>query len=85
MEAERDLGHSRTQRLAADDRIVDRRRGWKDAGKERMQRAAIIGVISACASARMGASVMTMTVSVIGAGLVVTGVGNGSLGSRVSL
>ena len=90
MKAERDVGHSRTQRLAGDDGIVDCRRGRKDAGKERVQRAAIVGVIGACAGVRMCACVVTMAVSAMSVGLVidglvVTGMRNGSAGSRVGL
>jgi hypothetical protein len=36
VKAERDVGHSRTQYLAGDDGIVDRRRRRKNAGKERV-------------------------------------------------
>ena len=90
MEPERDVGHSRTQRLAGDDGIVDCRRGGKNAGKERVQRAAIIGVIGACASVRMCACVVTMTVSAMATGLktvglVVTGMPKDGAGSRVGL
>jgi hypothetical protein len=87
VEAESDIGHSRTQRLAGGAGIVDRRCGRKNAGKERMQRAAIIGVV-----AWMRASVVTMAVNAMSVGLVtdglvmtVTGMCNGSSGSRVSL
>lgn len=89
MEAERGAAHSWTQRFGCDDRILDRRCGRKDAGEERVQRTAIIGVI-ACASAsvRIRASVVTMAIglmpiSMVGAGLVVTGMGDGGAGSRV--
>jgi hypothetical protein len=89
VKAERDVGHSRTQRLAGNDGIVDCRRWRKDSGKERMQRAAIIGVV-ACARIRMRASVVTMTigvmfVGVVAAGLVVTGMCNSGAGSRMGL
>ena len=69
MKAERDVGHSRTQYLAGDDGIVDRRRRRKNAGKERVQRAAIVGVVGACAGVRMCACVVTMTVSAMATGL----------------
>jgi hypothetical protein len=87
VETERGAAHSRTQRLGWDDRILDRRCGRKDAGKERVQRAAIIGVI-ACASVRIRASVVTMaiglmSVSLVGADPVVTGMRDGDAGSRV--
>ena len=90
MKAERDVGHSRTQYLAGDDGIVDRRRRRKNAGKERMQRAAIVGVIGACASVRTCACVVTMTVSAMATGLmtvslVVTGIRKDGAGSRVGL
>jgi hypothetical protein len=85
VEAERDVGHSRAQRLADDDGIVDCRRGRQDAGKERVQRAAIIRV-TACAGIRMRASVVTMAVNPLSVGamttgLIVTGIRNS--GSRV--
>jgi hypothetical protein len=87
MEAERDVGHSRAQRLAGDDGIVDYRRGRQDAGKECVQRAAIISV-TACAAIRMRASVVTMAVNplsvgVMTTGLMVTGMRNSDPGSRV--
>jgi hypothetical protein len=90
VKAERDVGHSRTQYLAGDDGIVDRRRRRKNAGKERVQRAAIVGVVGACAGVRMCACVVTMTVSamaigLMAVGLVVTGMRNGNAGSRVGL
>ena len=90
MEPERDVGHSRTRRLAGDDGIVDRRRRRKNAGKERVQRAAIIGVISACAGVRMCACVVTMTISVMATGLmavglVLTGMRKGGTRSRMRL
>jgi hypothetical protein len=89
VEAERDVGHGRTQRLAGDAGIVDRRRGRKNAGKERMQRAAIIGVV-ACTGVRMRASVVTMAVSAVATvlmivGLVVSGMRNGSAGGRMGI
>ena len=88
MKAERGVGHNRTQHLAGDDDIVDRHSRRKDAGKERVQRAAIIRVV-ACASVRMCASVVTMTaglmfISVVGARLVVADMRNGGPGSRAS-
>jgi hypothetical protein len=90
VQPERDVGHSRTQRLAGDDGIVDRRRRWKNAGKERVQRAAIVGVIGACAGIRMRACVVTITVSAMSLGLVidglvVTGMRYGNAGSRMGL
>ena len=89
MEPERDVAYARTQCLAGGNGTVDCRRERKDAGKECVQRAAIIGVV-ACAGVRMGASVVTMAVSVMVASLMaaaagVTGMRNGSSGSRVSL
>jgi hypothetical protein len=91
VEAESDVGHSRTQRLPGVAGIVDCRRRRKNAGKERMQRAAIIGMV-ACSSVRMRASVVPMAVNAMSVGLVtnglvvtVTGMRNGSSGSRVSL
>jgi hypothetical protein len=87
VEAERGAAHSWTQRLGCDDRILDRRRGRKDAGKERVQRAAIIGVV-ACASVRRCTSVVAMaiglmSVALVGAGLVVTGMRDRGASSRV--
>jgi len=87
MKAERGVGHSRTQRLAGDGGIVDRRSRRKDASKECVQRAAIIGV-TACAGIRMRASAVTMAVNplsvgVVTTGLVVTGMRNSDAGSRV--
>ena len=86
MKAQRDVGHGRTKRLADDAGIVDCRSGRKDAGKERMQRAAIVGVI-ACAGVGTRASVVMMAVSVtvgmVSTGLVLTGMRNGSAGSRM--
>ena len=89
MKAERGVGHSRMQRLAGDDGLVDSRSRRKDAGKERVQRAAIIRVV-ACAGVRMCASVVamtagTMSVGVVTAGLVVTGMRNSGAGSRMGL
>ena len=73
MEAERDVAHGRTHRLTGNDGIVDRRRGRKDAGEERVQRAAIIRV-PACACVRSSASVVSMAVSVLAASLMLVGV-----------
>ena len=89
MKAERGVGHSRTQRLAGDGSIVDRRCRRKDAGKEGVQRAAIIRVV-ARAGVRMCASIVAMTagvmsVGVVTAGLVVTGMRNSGAGSRMGL
>ena len=89
MKAERGVGHSRTQRLAGDGGIVDRRSRRKDAGKEGVQRAAIVRVV-ACAGVRMCASVVVMTagvmcVGVVTAGPVVTGMRNSGAGSRMGL
>ena len=88
MDAARDVGHGRTQPLAGEDDIVDRRRRRKNAGEERVQRAAVICV--AWAGVRMCASVVAMTagtmcVSVVPAGLVMTGMRNGGAGSRAGL
>ena len=82
MKAERDVGHHQTKRLAGDDGIVDRRRGRKNAGKERVQRAAIIGVI-ACTSARMGTLVMAMVGGVMVVSVVVTGMRDDGADSHV--
>ena len=89
MEAERDVGHARMQRLAGDDGIADRRRGRKDAGEERVQRTAIIREAArACLGLR--ASVVTMAVSVLAislmlVGLVVAGIRSDRSGSRMGL
>ena len=85
MKAERGVGHGRTQGFARDGGVVYRRRGRKNAGKERVQRAAIIRV-TACAGIRMRASVVTMAVNPLSVGamttgLIVTGIRNS--GSRV--
>jgi hypothetical protein len=82
MKAECDVGHSRTKRLARDGGIVDRGHGRKNAGKERMQRAAKIGVI-ACTSARMGTPVIAMAVGVMAISVVVTGMRDRGAHSRV--
>jgi hypothetical protein len=86
VKTEREVGHGRTKLLAGDASVVDRRRRRKNAGKKRVQRAAIIGVI-ACAGVGMRASVVTMAVSVpvgmVSTGLVMSGVRNGSAGSRM--
>ena len=74
MKTECDVGQSRTQRLAGDGGIVDRRRRRKDAGKERVQRAAIICVVRAGAAIRMQASVMTMAIGAMRSGAVAIGV-----------
>jgi len=89
MTAERGVDHGRTQRLAGDGGIVDRRSRRKDAGKEGVQRAAIIRMV-ACAGARMCAAVVVMTAGVMSAGdvtagLVVTGMRNSGAGSRMGL
>jgi hypothetical protein len=88
MEAERDVGHSRAQHIAGGYEIVDCRHGRKNAGEERMQRAAIIGVI-ARAAVRMRASVMAlvaclMAARVMTAGLMMTGMRDGVAVSHVS-
>ena len=90
MEAERDIGHGRTQSLAGEHNIVDRCRRWKNAGEERVQRAAIICVVRAGAAIQMQASVMTMAISamsssVVAIGVVVTDMRNGGAGSRAGL
>jgi hypothetical protein len=90
VEAERDVGHRRTQPLAGEDYIVDRWRRRKNAGEERVQRAAIIYVVRAGAAIRMQASVLTMAISAMGSGVVaisvvVTDMRNGGAGNRVGL
>ena len=74
MEAERDVGHGRTQPLTGEDHIVDRCRRRKNAGEERVQRAAIICVVRAGAAIRMLASVMTMAIGAMRSGAVAIGV-----------
>ena len=90
MEAERDVSHGRTQPLAGEHDIVDCCRRRKNAGEERVQRAAIICVVRAGAAIQMQASVMTMAISamsssVVAIGVVVTGMRNGGAGSRAGL
>jgi hypothetical protein len=89
MKAERGVGHSRTQRLSGDGGIVDRRGRRKDAGKECVQRAAIIRAV-ARAGVRMCAAIVAMTAGTMSAGvvtasLVVTGMRNSGAGSRMGL
>jgi hypothetical protein len=88
MKAERGVGHGRTQRLAGDDGPVELRSRRKDAGKECVQRAAIIRVVACaggmCASV-VAMTVGTMSVGVVTAGLVVTGMRNSGAGSRMGL
>ena len=74
MEAGRNVAHSGTQRLAAADGVVNRRRRRKNAGEERVQRAAIICVVRAGAAIRMQASVMTMAIGAMRSGAVAIGV-----------
>ena len=62
MESKGDISHARTKRFAGNADIVDRSCRRKDAGKKRMQCAAIIGVVLACAAVRMQASVMAMAI-----------------------
>lgn len=90
MESKGDVGHDRTQPLAGEDDIVDRRRRRKNAGEERVQRAAIIRVVRAGAAIRMQASVMAiaiaaMSAGVVAIGVVVTDMRNGGAGSRAGL
>ena len=90
MEAERDVSHGRTQPLAGEHDIVDHCRRWKNAGEERVQRAAIIGVVRAGANIQMQASVMTMAISAMSSsavpiGVLVTDMPNGGAGSRAGL
>ncbi len=87
MEAERDVGHARMQRLAGGDGVVDCRRGRKNTGEERVQRATIIRV-AACACLGLRASIVTMTVNLavrmVAIGVVVmSGLRNGGRGSGV--
>jgi hypothetical protein len=89
LEAGRDVAHGWTQRLAGADGIVDHCRGWKDAGEERVQRAAKVSG-GACACIGLRASVVAMAVGVLAVslmlvGLVVAGVGGNSPGSRMGL
>jgi hypothetical protein len=89
LEAGRDVAHGWTQRLAGADGIVDHCRGWKDAGEEGMQRAAIIRVV-ACPCVGLRASVVTMAVGVLAVslmrvGLVVAGMRSDCPGSRMGL
>ena len=86
MEAERSAAHSWAQRLGCDDCILDRRRGRKDAGKKRVQRAAIIRVV---AGASVRTSVVTMAIGsmpigTVSAGLVVSSMRDGGGSRRVS-
>jgi hypothetical protein len=90
MKAERNVSHSRTQRLAGNDGVVDRRRRRKNASKEGVQRAAKIGAVRAGAAIRMQASIMRMAISAMSSGVMATGVvvtdmRNGDAGSRTGL
>ena len=67
--------------LGGDGGIVDRGRGRKNAGKERMQRAAIIDVI-ASTSARMGTPVIAAG-GVMAISVLVTGMRDGGADGRV--
>jgi hypothetical protein len=93
VKTQRNIDHSRAQRLAGADGFIDYGDRRKDAGKERVQRAAIIGLVRA--SVRMRAAVVTrairrmlmsmMLADMLGAGMMMTGQCNGGFGSRMRL
>jgi hypothetical protein len=93
VKAKRTIGHSRSQRLAGAGGFIDHSNRRKDAGKECVQRAAIIGVVRA--GVRMGTTAVTMAIrrmlmglmcaDMLGAGMMMTGQSNGGFGSRMRL
>jgi hypothetical protein len=90
VEAERDVSCGQMQRLAGDDGIVDHYPGRKNAGKERVQRTAVIGVVGARAGVRMRALVRVVPIGVTSIGMVrsnsvVIDPQNGSARSRAGL
>jgi hypothetical protein len=86
VKAGRDVGHRRTQPLAGKHDMIDRRRRRKNAGKECVQGAAIVGVVGA--GIRMRAAVVMVSV---GAGMadagmmMMTGWLDGRAASRMRL
>jgi hypothetical protein len=85
VKAERGVRHTRMQRLSGDDGIVDRRTGRKNAGKKRMQCAAIIGMVRARAGVPMRAPFVVRAVSMMAVGMAVTSVRSDGPGSRIGL
>jgi hypothetical protein len=93
VKTERDIGHNRTQRLASAGGFVDRRDRRKNAGKECVQRAAIIGAVYA--SVRMRTFVMAVAIrrsltglmlpGVVSVAVVVIGARNAGAGRRMRL
>jgi hypothetical protein len=77
VKAGRDVGHRRTQPLAGKHDMIDRRRRRKNAGKECVQGAAIVGVVGA--GIRMHAAVVMVSVGVMFAGTLGAGMADAGM------
>jgi hypothetical protein len=76
VDADHDVAHARTKCLGGDAGNFDRRRGRKNAGKKRVQRTAIIGVIAAGAVVDVRASIVPLSTGVMVSGMLTRGSGN---------